>query len=241
MQDKIVSAKDTISTAKELLVSDKYSRAILNTKYGAEDKDTLKFVQKALDEVGNKKGIYVVGDSPMALEMSKSFNSELDFITILTILFIFVVVAFTFKDLLIPLILVLIIQCAVYVTMAILSMTGSSVYFISLLIVQAILMGATIDYAIVYTTYYKESRETMNVQNSIINAYNKSIHTILSSSSILIIVTLIVSSFADAIAAKICETISQGTFCSVILILLMLPGVLATCDKLICRKNVYKD
>ena len=201
----------------------------------------MKFVQKALDEVGNKKGIYVVGDSPMALEMSKSFNSELDFITILTILFIFVVVAFTFKDLLIPLILVLIIQCAVYVTMAILSMTGSKVYFISLLIVQAILMGATIDYAIVYTTYYKESRETMNVQNAIINAYNKSIHTILSSSSILIIVTLIVSSFADAIAAKICETISQGTFCSVILILLILPGVLVTCDKLICRKNAYKD
>ena len=241
MQDKIVSAKDTISTAKELLVSKKYSRAILNTKYGKESKDTLAFVQKTIDEVGNKKGIYVVGDSPMALEMSKSFNKELDFITILTILFIFVVVAFTFKDLLIPLILVLIIQCAVYVTMAILSMTGSKVYFISLLIVQAILMGATIDYAIVYTTYYKESRETMNVQNSIINAYNKSIHTILSSSSILIIVTLIVSSFADAIAAKICETISQGTFCSVILILLILPGVLATCDKVICRKNAYKD
>ena len=182
----------TISTAKELLVSKKYSRAILNTKYGKESKDTLAFVQKTIDEVGNKKGIYVVGDSPMALEMSKYFNNELDFITILTILFIFVVVAFTFKDLLIPLILVLIIQCAVYVTMAILSMTGSKVYFISLLIVQAILMGATIDYAIVYTTYYKESRETMNVQKAIINAYNKSIHTILSSSSILIIVTLIV-------------------------------------------------
>lgn len=128
-----------------------------------------------------------------------------------------------------------------FVTMAILSMTGSSVYFISLLIVQAILMGATIDYAIVYTTYYKESRETKNVKNSIINAYNKSIHTILSSSSILIIVTLIVTSFADAIAVKICETISQGTFCSVILILLILPGVLATCDKVICRGNIYKD
>lgn len=120
-------------------------------------------------------------------------------------------------------------------------MTGSKVYFISLLIVQAILMGATIDYAIVYTTYYKESRETMNVQNAIINAYNKSIHTILSSSSILIIVTLIVSSFADAIAAKICETISQWLSVLVILILLILPGVLATCDKLICRKNAYKD
>ena len=80
----------------------------------------------------------------------------------------------------------------------------------------------------------------MNVKNSIINAYNKSIHTILSS-SILIIVTLVVSLFADAIAAKICEIISQGTFCSAILILLILPGVLATCDKVICRGNIYKD
>lgn len=241
MSNKIKDANDMIKDAKKLLVTKKYSRAIINSKYTLEGKDTFKFVQNILDTVGKNDGVYVIGDSPMALEMSKSFNSELDYITILTMVFIFLVVAFTFKDLLIPLILVLIIQCAVFVTMAILSLTGTDVYFIALLIVQAILMGATIDYAIVYTTYYKESRQIMGVKNSMINAYNKSIHTILSSSSILIIVTLIVSSFADAIAAKICETISQGTFCSVILIVFVLPGVLATFDKFICRKNAYKE
>ena len=101
-------------------------------------------------------------------------------------------------------------------------------------------MGATIDYAIVYTSYYRESRLTMGIKDAVINAYNKSIHTILSSSSILIIVTLIVAYFASAIAAKICETISQGTFASVILILFVLPGVLAATDKIICRKGYYK-
>lgn len=241
MSKQITDAKESISEAKKLLVTNKYSRAILNTKYSVEGKETFEFVKNALDTVGKNEGVYVIGDSPMALEMSKSFDGELNYITILTMIFIFVVVAITFKDLLIPLILTLIIQCAVFVTMAILSMTGTDVYFISLLIVQAILMGATIDYAIVYTTYYKESRQTMNVQDSIINAYNKSIHTIISSSSILIIVTLIISTFADAIAAKICETISQGTLCSVILILFMLPGILAVFDKLICRKNSYVE
>ena len=59
------------------------------------------------------------------------------------------------------------------------------VYFIALLVVQSILMGATIDYAIVYTSYYIESREKLNVKESVKNAYNKSIHTILTSSSIL--------------------------------------------------------
>lgn len=240
MTKTIKDAKNTIDDAKKLLVSDKYSRAIINSKYGAEDKDTFKFIQNALDTVGENDGVYVVGESPMALEMSQSFNGELNYITILTMIFIFVVVAITFKDLLVPLILVLMIQCAVYVTMAVLSITGSSVYFIALLIVQAILMGATIDYAIVYTTYYKEMRETMGVRDSLVNAYNKSIHTILSSSSILIIVTLVVASFSEAIPAMICKTVSEGTFCSVILILFVLPGVLAAFDKLICSKEYYK-
>ncbi|MGN1028720.1 MAG: MMPL family transporter, partial [Bacilli bacterium] len=240
MTKTIKDAKNTIDDAKKLLVSDKYSRAVINSKYGAEDKDTFKFIQNALDTVGENEGVYVVGESPMALEMSQSFNGELNYITILTMIFIFVVVAITFKDLLVPLILVLMIQCAVYVTMAVLSITGSSVYFIALLIVQAILMGATIDYAIVYTTYYKEMRETMGVRDSLVYAYNKSIHTILSSSSILIIVTLVVASFSEAIPAMICKTVSEGTFCSVILILFVLPGVLAAFDKLICRKEYYK-
>ena len=241
MSEKITSSYTTINDAKKLLVSDKYSRVVINTKYAFESEDTFKFIQKALDTFDGKDGIYVVGDSPMALEMSKSFNSELDFITILTMLFIFVVVAFTFKSILIPFILVLLIQCAVYVTMDYLSLMGGNVYFISLLIVQAILMGATIDYAIVYTSYYKESRMTMNIKDSIINAYNKSIHTILTSSSILIIVTLVVANFASAIAAKICETVSQGAFCAALLILLILPGVLASSDKFICRKGFYQE
>jgi len=240
MQDTIHKGKETIDKAKQLLVTDKYSRVILNTKYSFEGEETFKFIDSIKNNIKNKDGIYIVGNSSMAVEMSQTFNAELNKITLLTMIFIFIVVAFTFKDLLIPLILVLVIQCAVYITMSFISITGGSVYFISLLIVQAILMGATIDYAIVYTSYYKESRQTMDVRNSIINAYNKSIHTIISSSSILIIVTLIVANFASAIAAKICEAISQGTFASAILILLILPGILATVDKIIC-KDGYKS
>ena len=236
----ITNSKKTVDKSKKLIVSDKYSRAVLNTKYAFEDEDTYKFINKLQEDVGNKDDIYVVGHSPMAVEMSKTFNGELNKITILTMIFIFIVVAITFKDLIIPFVLVLIIQTAVYITMSAISITGGSVYFISLLIVQAILMGATIDYAIVYTSYYRESRLTMGVKESVINAYNRSIHTIISSSSILIIVTLVVAGFASAIAAKICETISQGTFAAVILILFVLPGVLASMDKFICRKKYYK-
>lgn len=243
MRNTITDAKGSVNDAKELLIGNGYSRIVINTKLAPETDETFNFIQKIKDDLsGSVKEFYIIGNSPMAYEMSQTFQSELDFITILTMIAIFIVVAITFKSLFIPLILVLIIQCAVYMTMGILSFTGEKVYFMALLIVQSILMGATIDYAILYTSYYIEHRKSMSRKDAIINSYNKSIHTILTSASILIIVTLIVGHFASAIAAKICKTISQGTMCSAILILLLLPAVLASCDKIIMkRRNAYKD
>lgn len=238
IRSNMKESSEAIDTAKENLVGKNYSRVVLNTKLDQESKETFDFIKELKNNLEkDNNDIYVIGNSPMAYEMSNTFDSELNFITILTMIAIFVVVAFTFKSISIPAILVLIIQTAVYITMGILSLLGGEVYFIALLIVQSILMGATIDYAILYTSYYKESRNTLDVKESMINAYNRSIHTILTSSSILIIVTLIVGKFATEIAAKICKTISQGTLCSVILILFLLPPILASCDKLIYRKK----
>lgn len=236
MRTKVSDAKTTIGDAKELLVGKDYNRAIFNTTLEAEGEETYNFITAVKDHM-NGKNAYVIGDSPMALEMSKSFDGEMNLITVLTMIFIFVVVAFTFKSILIPIILVFLIQCAVYITMDTLTFAGGSVYFIALLIVQSILMGATIDYAILYTSYYLESRRTMDIKEALINSYNKSIHTILTSASILIIVTLIVGKFASHIAAMICKTISIGTLCSMLLMLIILPSMLACADKLIIKNK----
>ena len=237
MRNDITEAKTEVEDAKELLVGDNYSRIVLNTTLDLENQETFEFIQKIKDMLGEDiKDFYIIGDSPMAYEMSKTFDNELNSITIITMIAIFIVVAITFKSAIIPTILVLIIQTAVYLTMGILSIVGENVYFISILIVQSILMGATIDYAILYTSYYLEHRKNETIKNSIIKSYNKAINTILTSSSILIIVTLIIANFASAIAAKICKTISEGTLCSTILILLLLPSVVAFCDKLIVKK-----
>ena len=236
MRVKVSDAKTTIGDAKELLVGKDYNRAIFNTTLEAEGEETYNFITAVKDHM-NGKNAYVIGDSPMALEMSKSFDGEMNLITVLTMIFIFVVVAFTFKSILIPIILVFLIQCAVYITMDTLTFAGGSVYFIALLIVQSILMGATIDYAILYTSYYLESRRTMDIKEALINSYNKSIHTILTSASILIIVTLIVGKFASHIAAMICKTISIGTLCSMLLMLIILPSMLACADKLIIKNK----
>ncbi len=237
MRQEVASAHEMVADAKKMLVGEKHSRIILNTTYLAEGSETFDYIQNTkmkLDAVEGEH--FMIGNSLMAYEMSQSFGGEMDMITILTMIFIFVVVAVTFKSMLIPAILVLLIQCAVYVTMGLMTISGGNVYFIALLIVQSILMGATIDYAILYTSYYVESRAQMSVKEAIVSSYNKSMHAIATSGLILILATLIVGKFSSGITAKICNTIAAGTTSAAILILVLLPAVLGAVDRLVIRK-----
>lgn len=239
MRKDIINSKEDIKEAKDLLIGENYSRIVITSKMEVEGEDVKNLISEMKENLADTEN-YIIGDSPMAAEMSETFNDELNLITILTIIFIFVVVAVTFRSLIIPTVLVLTIQCAVYTTMGILSLIGGNVYFISLLIVQAVLMGATIDYAIVYTTYYLENRENFDVKQAITEAYNKSIHTIITSSLILTICTLVVAIFTSASASKICETISEGAICATVLIIFILPGVLASMNKILKKKQSKK-
>ena len=238
-RDRISDGQKTISDAKELLVGPKHYRALVESNLPAEGDATFALIRDLKDELGpkNKVDYFVVGDSAMAYEMSQSFSGEMDFITVLTMLSIFIVVVFTFKSFFVSLLLVLVIQCAVYIVMSYLSLTGSSIYFIALIIVQSILMGATIDYAILFTSNYIENRSyfKLGIKDALVNTYNRSIGAILTSASILIIVTAIVGNMASAIAGMICQSISLGTFCATVIILVLLPALLAILDKFIVK------
>ncbi len=234
MKSKVENAKETVKESKEKIVGEKYSRIVINTKFAKESSDVYDFIQNTYENLKGTES-YIIGDSSMSYEMNKTFTSEFNYISILTMIAIFIVVAFTFKSLITPLVLVIIIQCAVYLTMGILGLIGESVYFIALLIVQSILMGATIDYAIVYTSYYIEERGKLGIKDAVKNAYNKSINTILTSSSILIIATILVGKFATGIVSMLCKTLSEGVICSTILILIVLPATLSFLDRLILK------
>ena len=240
MREKITDGRKTIDDAKDLLVGPQHYRALIESNLPAEGEKTFALISDLKSALGprNKLDYYVVGDSAMAYEMSQTFNDEMNFITILTMLAIFAVVVCTFKSFFVSMLLVLVIQCAVYIVMAYLSLTGSSIYFIALIIVQSILMGATIDYAILFTSYYVENRSyfKMSIRDALVSTYNRSISAILTSASILIIVTAIVGNLATAIAAAVCQAISLGTFCATLIILVLLPALLATLDRFVVKK-----
>lgn len=243
MRSTVRQAVVTVADAKKLLVGENYARIVLQTQYDEESEETFAFIDQIKQDLSERTNsqYYVVGNSLMAYEMSQSFDDEMNLITILTMIFIFVVVAVTFKSFIIPIILVALIQCAVFFTMGVMTVADGEMYFIALLIVQSILMGATIDYAILYTSYYLEARhDGQSVKAALGYAYTDSMHAIMTSGLILILVTLIVGQFASSVAAKICMAISQGTICSIVLILILLPAILAGCDKFITKKRQHQ-
>ena len=185
---------------------------------------------------------YLIGDSAMSYEMSHRFDTELTFITLLTAVAIFIVVAVSFKNLALPSILVLLVQCGVYITVTIIGMRGSGLYYLTLLMVECILMGSTIDYGILFSTYYREERKRLDKKESLINAYRGSIHTIMTSGSILVIVTGVLSQyFPDPSTAQICQNISIGALCASLLILFILSGVLVAADRFVVRKQKNRE
>ena len=187
----------------------------------------------------NLKGEYhLVGDGPMAWEMSRGFHDELTLITLLTAGAIYLVVALTFRNLLIPALLVLIVQCGVYLTVLATGLQGYSIYYLALLIVQCILMGATVDYGILFTSNYRDARARMGVAPALESAYVRSIHTVMTSGLIIVLVCGAIAMFgSDPTIGQICQTLSLGAACTIALILVFLPGILATLDHWVAGKG----
>ena len=187
----------------------------------------------------NLKGEYhLVGDGPMAWEMSRGFHDELTLITLLTAGAIYLVVALTFRNLLIPALLVLIVQCGVYLTVLATGLQGYSIYYLALLIVQCILMGATVDYGILFTSNYRDARARMGVAPALESAYVRSIHTVMTSGLIIVLVCGAIAMFgSDPTIGQICQTLSLGAACTIALILVFLPGILAALDRWVAGKG----
>ncbi len=235
----ILNSEVDLYDAIDQLKGDTYSRLVITSDYPDESPETHAHIAKlkVLCEE-NLNEFYLVGNSVMVSEMDETFDREYLMITLITAVAIFLVVLFAFRNPTIPLILTLIVQCGVFFTVAIIGAYSGAMYYLALLIVQSILMGATIDYGIVFCNFYKDARKTMDVRDALQAAYEGSMHTIMTSGSILVLVLAALGIFASsAMISEVCVTLSTGVFIAVLLILFVLPGMVACCDKLICRKK----
>lgn len=238
-KEGIKEAYENIASAKAQFVGEKYSRAIVTVNLCAGSDEMMDLVADIMEQ-GNDmlKDEYYIGNSVMAYEMEASFGGELNKITIITALAIFIVIAISFKSLIVPAILVMVIQASVYVTMSIMGIIHYDMNYLALLIMQCILMGATVDYAIVFTNYYREKRQTSPVLEALGRTYQSSIRTILTSGLIMAVATAVLGfTYHDSTIGPIVRIISAGVVSALILIIGFLPSILAVLDRFVVGKN----
>lgn len=239
-KDGIARAEKLIADGARQLRGDKYSRLTVTTVLPVESEKTSAFVREMAGICDEKLfgRHYLIGNSVMVNEMESGFSRELLLITLLTAVSVFIVAALTFRSLAVPAILVLIVQCGVFITVSALGAIGGSMYYLALLIVECILMGATIDYGILFTSYYRETRAALSVKEAIAAAYKGSIHTILTSGTIMVLITAVIGPlFGNPTIGQIVRTLAVGCTSAVFLILFVLPGILALCDRFAVGKR----
>ena len=240
MKEQIDDLAKTLSAAKAQLVGEKHSLMMLQTNLPVESEETTAFICDLENRLGEEMtgDWYLIGNSPMNAEMERGFDRELLLITLLTTAAIFLVVLVTFRSLLIPVILVSLVQCGVFLTITTTWLLGYKIYYLAILIVQCILMGATVDYGILFTNYYRELRQTLPVKETLREAYSGSMHTILTSGLFMIFGTGTLGvAPVDPTIGQICQSISLGAASATILVIFVLPGILAAWDRLLVKRK----
>ena len=236
----IATLNQTVPLLEDLLEGNEHARILLTLKAGvkSESKEAFALVGDLRDGV-RKSGlydkIYVFGDMVSYFDIAESFSGDRLLVNLLTIAFILVILLLSFRSFSIPVILILVIQGAIWINFAIYAVTATPMLFMSYLIVSAINMGATIDYAIVVTNRYRELRDSGRSKTEAGGeAISASFPAIMTSSSIMIIAGFIISAVStEPYIFTIGMVLGSGTIISLILVLFLLPSLLVDGDRLI--------
>ncbi|MGN0708096.1 MAG: MMPL family transporter [Faecalibacterium sp.] len=223
-------AKTQMEAAKAQLQGETYNRVLIYLNLpegGNETYDFLDTIRSIARKYYPDGSIYVVGDSSVEQDFKLSFATDNLVITIVSILIVLVVLLFTFKSAAMPVLLILVIQGAIWINFAVPALRDKPLFFMSYLVVSAIQMGANIDYAIVIASRYQELKNKMEHREAIIETMNFAFHTIITSGTILAVAgTLIGRMTSEAAIVGIGQSIGRGTIISIILVMFVLPQIL---------------
>lgn len=236
LNDKIDDLHKQLEDAKKQLGTEKYSRMLLYTNVPEEGAQTFEFLDE-LHEVVREyypEGSYIVGDSTSDYDLSNVFSTDNLMVSILSFLFVLVILVFTFKSAGLPVLLLAIIQGAVWINFSVPVVTHTNIFFLSYLIVSSIQMGANIDYAIVISSRYTELKKTMSIKDAMIETLNQAFPTIITSGAILAIAGLLIGFLSSDVAiSSVGICLGRGTLISIFLVMFVLPQILLLGDTII--------
>lgn len=185
------------------------------------------------------KNALLVGEGPLTNDLIKISDKDFHNVNYVSIFSIFVIMAFTLKSILLPILLIIAIEFAIFVNVAISYYTGVTLPFIASIVIGTIQLGATIDYAILMTTKYLELRENdIDKMTAIKKTLNESVKSVFVSALCFFTATFGVSIYTDIdLIGSICTLISRGAIISMLVVVFVLPSILIIFDKYILKSR----
>ena len=229
------------SDLKDIFQSDQYELAFVCSEYSSATDEvnaqiaSIQEVVKQYDSTG-----MVIGEAPLMKDLQDVTDVDLVNVNVLSIAAIFVIILIIFKSISLPVILVAVIEFAIMINMAIPYYQGVSLPFVASIVIGAIQLGATVDYAILMTTRYQKERQNgKDKMEAISIAHKTSMPSIISSGLSFFAATFGVSLYSQVeMIGAICTLLARGAIISMIVVIMILPAMFMIFDKVICKTSI---
>ena len=240
IQETLDDLFEQLNKAQLQLQSDKYSRMVVYLNLPEESDETLAFLDTmhAIIAKYYSSDTYIVGNSTNVKDLSSSFGEDNMLISVLSALFVVIILLFTFKSAGLPVLLIVVIQGSIWINFSVPTIQHESLYFLGYLIVNSIQMGANIDYAIVISSHYSDLKKEMRPKEAIITALNEAFPTIFTSGTILAVAGALIGVMTtNPVIAAIGTCLGRGTVISIVLVMAVLPQILLIGDTIVERTS----
>ncbi len=241
LMEDLEEYNELLTTARKQMEGDNFTRMLLYLNLPVESKETYDFLSAIYEDTGkyyDNSRVYLVGESSNALDLSSTFTRDNLIISILSVVFVILILTFTFQSAGLPILLISVIQASIWINFSLPVIKGQGIYFLGFLLVSSIQMGANIDYAIVITSRYLALKEKLPPRQAVIEALNQGFPTVITSGSILAVAGILIGRIStDGATSVLGSCLGQGTIISVILVIFVLPQLLYLGDPIIERTS----
>lgn len=228
------------SDIKEVVMDENYQMLMISSEYKVasdEVNDQCDKIEKIMKKYD--KNAMLIGEAPCTKDLITITNHDFNVVSTVSIGAIFLIIACVFKSISLPIILVAVIEFAIFINMGIPAFTGTKLPFIAGIVIGTIQLGATVDYAILMTTKYRKARYNgVEKQEAITSTLGASMQSVIVSALSFFAATFGVGLYSNVdMIASLCSLMARGAIISMFVVIFILPSMFMIFDKIICKTS----
>ena len=226
---------------KEIMVNGDYQMMLVTSEYAVASDEVNKQCEQ-INEIIKKydESAMLIGEAPCKKGLIEITDKDFARVSVVSIGAIFLIIAIVFKSISLPIVLVAVIEFAIFINMGIPCYTGTTLPFIASIVIGTIQLGATVDYAILMTNRYKRARSRgTEKQEAVTTALEGSIQSVIVSALSFFAATFGVGMYSNIdMISSLCSLMARGAIISMFVVIFILPSMFMIFDKVICKTSV---